>query len=62
MSFLNNPKIRGRLFENFGLGFLVNGMYGVSDGSFEIYNLVDIILGIAIMLLGLYLQQKADNG
>ena len=60
MSFLNNPKIRGRLFENFGLGFLVNGMYGISDGSFEIYNLVDIIAGVIMILDGLRLQEKEN--
>ena len=60
MSFLNNPKIRGRLFENFGLGFLVNGMYGISDGSFEIYNLVDIIVGVIMILDGLRLQEKEN--
>jgi len=32
-------RARGRIFENFGLGFLVNGLYGLSDGTFEVYNL-----------------------
>ena len=58
MSFLKKPKVRGRLFENFGLGFLVNGMYGLSDGSFEIFNLIDIIVGIIMILDGIRLQEK----
>jgi len=58
MEFLKKPKIRGRLFENFGLGFLVNGMYGISDGSFEFYNLVDIIVGVIMIIDGLRLQEK----
>ena len=55
---LKNRRIRGRLFENFGLGVLINGFYGISDGSFEIFNLLDIIIGTIVMLDGLYLQEK----
>ena len=55
---LQKPRVRGRLFENFGLGILINGFYGISDGGFEIYNLADIIIGIITILLGLYLQDK----
>jgi len=52
---LKRKRVRGRLFENFGLGILVNGFYGLSDGDFEIYNLLNIIIGIVTILLGLYL-------
>jgi len=55
---LKRKRVRGRLFENFGLGILVNGFYGLSDGDFEIYNLLNIIIGVITILLGLYLQEK----
>jgi len=35
-------------------------MYGVSDGSFEIYNLIDIIVGVIMILDGLRLQEKEN--
>jgi len=58
---LQKPRVRGRLFENFGLGVLINGFYGISDGSFEIFNLADIIVGLWIMLIGLALQEKGEK-
>jgi len=57
---LQKPRVRGRLFENFGLGFFVNGMYGVSDGSFELFNLVDIIVGTIMIFEGIRLQEKEN--
>jgi len=59
---LKRKRVRGRLFENFGLGFLVNGLYGLSDGSFEVYNFIDIIVSVIMILNGIYLQEKAKNG
>jgi hypothetical protein len=58
---LRKNRVRGRIFENFGLGFLVNGLYGISDGSFEVYNLIDIIVSVIMILNGIYLQEKDNN-
>ena len=60
MTIFKNPRIRGRLFENFGLGFFVNGMYGMSDGSFEIFNLIDIIVGTIMIIEGIKLQEEVE--
>jgi sulfite exporter TauE/SafE len=54
-------KNRGRLIENIGLGIFVNGSYGISDGSIESFNLIDIILGIVLIIIGLYLQEKGTK-
>ena len=59
---LKGKRVRGRIFENFGLGFLVNGLYGLSDGSFEVYNFIDIIVSVVMILNGIYLQEKDNNG
>ena len=60
MTIFKNPRIRGRLFENFGLGFFVNGMYGMSNGSFEIFNLIDIIVGTIMIIEGIKLQEEVE--
>ncbi len=52
--------IFGELTKNIGLGIFVNGVYGLSDGSIEIYNLIDIGMGIFLMLLGIILERKAQ--
>ena len=52
-------EISGELTKNIGLGIFVNGIYGISDGSLESYNLIDIILGIVLMILGIIAQRRA---
>ena len=42
--FLNDNEAKGEIIKNFGLAFLVNAGYGISDRSFETYNIIDIIL------------------
>ena len=37
---------------------LVNAGYGLSDGSIEIYNLVDILIGIYVMIVGIILERR----
>ncbi len=51
-----NLKIRGKIVENTGLGVFVNGLYGISDGTFEIFNLSDVIIGFIVMIIGIYIQ------
>jgi len=58
LEILKKRRVRGRVFENFGLGFLVNGLYGLSDGSFEVFNFIDIIVALVMIISGIYLQEK----
>jgi len=51
-----NLKIRGKIIENTGLGVFVNALYGISDGSIEIFNLIDVFIGFSVMIVGIYIQ------
>jgi hypothetical protein len=51
-----NLKIRGKIIENTGLGVFVNALYGISDGSVEFFNLIDVIIGFFVMIIGIYIQ------
>ena len=52
-------QIAGELTKNIGLGIFVNGIYGISDGTIELYNIVDMILGISLMILGIIAERRA---
>ena len=52
-------QIAGEVTKNIGLGIFVNGSYGVSDGTIELYNIIDIVLGIMLMILGIVAERKA---
>ncbi len=52
-------QIAGELTKNIGLGIFVNGVYGISDGTIEIFNIIDIILGISLMILGIIAERRA---
>ncbi|GAB6045923.1 hypothetical protein JCM11957_15220 [Caminibacter profundus] len=52
-------QIAGELTKNIGLGIFVNGVYGVSDGNIQTYELIDISLGIALMILGIIAERRA---
>jgi len=50
--------IVGEFTKNIGLGIFVNGGYGLSDGSIETFNLIDVIFGSFMMLIGILLERK----
>ena len=52
-------QITGELTKNIGLGIFVNGVYGVSDGKIQSYELIDIFLGIVLMILGIIAERRA---
>ena len=52
-------QIAGELTKNIGLGIFVNGVQGVSDGTLEIYNVIDILLGIVLMILGIIAERRS---
>jgi len=54
---------RGEIFKNIGLGFFVNAGYGITLSEIQIMNWIDVIVGIILMLSGIYLQRrdKWDN-
>ncbi len=49
---------RGEIFKNIGLGFFVNGGYGISLSNLEFMNFVDVMSGLILMLSGIYLERK----
>ena len=53
-----DKKIAGELIKNIGLGIFVNAIYGISDGSVEFFNFIDIIVGIVAMLIGIIVERK----
>jgi len=52
-------QIAGELTKNIGLGIFVNGVYGISDGKIQTYELIDIFLGIVLMILGIIAERRA---
>ena len=52
-------QIAGELTKNIGLGIFVNGVYGISDGTIELYNIIDIALGVSLMTLGIIAERRA---
>jgi hypothetical protein len=52
-------EISGELTKNIGLGIFVNGVYGVSDGTIEIFNIIDVVLGVSLMIIGIIAERKA---
>ena len=60
MKIWTNIKIRGKIIENTGLGVFVNGLYGISDGSVEFFNLIDILIGFLVMVVGIYIQGEIE--
>ena len=55
-----NLKIRGKIIENTGLGVFVNALYGISDGTIELLNLIDVIVGFCVMIVGIYIQGETQ--
>ena len=53
-----NLKIRGKIIENTGFGVFVNALYGISDGSVEFFNFIDLIIGIVAMITGIIVERK----
>ena len=53
-----DKKVGGELVKNIGLGVFVNGLYGISDGTIEIFNIVDILVGIVAMAIGIILERN----
>jgi hypothetical protein len=54
----SNKQARGDIIKNIGLGVFVNGIYGISDGTIEFFNLLDIIIGILTMLEGIIIERN----
>ena len=52
-------QITGELTKNIGLGIFVNGVYGISDGKIENYEIFDILLGIGLMILGIIAERRS---
>ena len=53
-----NKEVVGEMGKNVGLGIFVSGIYGLSDTTFETFNLVDIGIGFLVMLMGIVLERS----
>ena len=54
---LVDRKSRGEIVKSIGLGVFINGLYGISDSSIELYNVVDIIASLYVILLGISMEK-----
>jgi len=52
-------QIFGELTKNIGLGIFINGVYGISDATIELFNIIDIFFGIVLMLIGITAERRA---
>jgi hypothetical protein len=57
-NFFLDKQVGGELVKNIGLGIFVNALYGISDGSIELFNLIDITLGIIAMIIGIMVERS----
>ena len=48
---------RGEIFKNIGLGFFVNAGYGITLSNIFLINWIDLIIGLILMLSGIYLER-----
>jgi len=55
-----NKEVGGELVKNIGLGIFINALYGISDGSIEIFNLVDIFIGLIAIVIGIMVERSQN--
>jgi len=53
-----DSEARGELLKNVGLGIFVNAIYGISDNSIELYNIIDGVVSLYIMVLGIIIERR----
>ena len=58
LKLLLNKEVGGELIKNIGLGIFVNGVYGISDGTIELFNISDIVIGLVAMVIGIILERS----
>jgi len=51
-------KIFAKFLNNVGLGIFINSLYGISDGNVELFNIIDIIVSIPVMIIGIIIEEK----
>ena len=54
---LFDKAVIGEFGKNVGLGIFIYGLYGISNGNIEVFNLVDILVGIIGMAIGIVLKK-----
>jgi hypothetical protein len=55
---LKNPKVIGEIIGDIGIGFLVNSMFMITQGSFEMINYIDALLGLIMIVEGSFMKYK----
>jgi len=58
LKLLLHKEVGGELIKNIGLGIFVNGVYGISDGTIELFNISDIAIGLVAMVIGIILERS----
>jgi hypothetical protein len=54
----NDIEARGEIIKTIGFGIFINGTYGISDGSIELFNALDILMGLIGIVTGIILERK----
>jgi hypothetical protein len=54
----NDIEARGEIIKTIGFGIFINGTYGISDGSIELFNSLDILMGLIGIITGIILERK----
>ena len=54
----NDIEARGEIIKTIGFGIFINGTYGISDGSIELFNSLDILMGFIGIITGIILERK----
>jgi len=55
---LKNPKIRGDIISNIGIGVFVNSLYSISFGGIDVVNFIDITISVIAIIEGSYLKER----
>jgi len=56
---LKDNRVRGELIKSIGLGVFINSLYGISDGSIELFNIVDMMVGSSGVLIGIVIERSS---
>ena len=54
----NDIEARGEIIKTIGFGIFINGTYGISDASIELFNSLDILMGLIGIITGIILERK----
>ena len=51
-----------RLIENFGIGYLVNSLYSISNNGISQINLINLAVAIFLLTIAIIFEIRRNNG